>query len=261
MGELPNIKLYLGDCLEVMDKLISNGVKVDAIITDPPYGTTACNWDTIIPLDKMWERLKLLRKEGTPIGLFSIQPFTSVLTMSNINEYKHEWIWNKEIAGNFIQAKNTPLRSTEFITIFGRGKINYYPQITDALPDNIRPQKESEQKSDFLGKVSNGKFIPKSDGTKRYPKHLITFNARAGECNSLNRMHPTQKPLELLEYLIKTYTKEGDTVLDFTCGSGTTGVACVQTGRNFIGCEIDPGYFKIAEKRIHDAQQQMRLLI
>jgi site-specific DNA-methyltransferase (adenine-specific) len=242
--------LYHGDCLNIMMLLINSDIKFDAIITDPPYGTTACKWDSIIPLDEMWTLLKQLRKPNTPIGLFSIQPFTTALIMSNIKEYKHEWIWNKEISGNFIQAKNTPLRTTESITYFGNNKINYYPQIEEADTKNIRPQKESEQKSDFLGKVSKGLFVPKSDKNKRYPKHLITFNARAKECNSLNRIHPTQKPIALLEYLIKTYTNERDVILDFACGSGTTLLASKNLRRKCYGIEIEEKYCEITKQRL-----------
>jgi len=242
--------LYCGDCLDIMVLLSDIYIKFDAIITDIPYGTTACKWDTIIPLDKMWGLLKALRKANAPIGLFSIQPFTSVLTMSNIKEYKHEWIWNKEISGNFIQAKNTPLRTTESITFFGDGKINYYPQIENAIIKNIRPQQSHYQKTDFLGKVSSGKFIPKSDATKRYPKHLLTFNARSGDCNSLNRLHPVQKPLKLMEYLIKTYTNENDIILDFACGSGTTLLAAKNLKRKCYGIEIEEKYCEITKNRL-----------
>lgn len=247
--------LLHGDALEAMQRMIDKNLKFDAIITDPPYGTTACKWDSVIPIEKMWKLLKKLRKDGCPIGLFSIQPFTSVLIMSNIKEYKHEWVWNKEVSGNFIQAKNTPLRTTEFITFFGNKKINYYPQIEDALRENIRPQTEADQKSDFLGKVSDGKFIPKSDPTKRYPKHLLTFNARSAECNSLNRLHPTQKPLKLMEYLIKTYTNEGDTILDFTCGSGTTLVAAKNLKRKCYGIEKEEKYCEITKNRLENINE------
>ena len=133
-----NIKLFNGDCLDVMDKLIADGVKVDAIITDPPYGTTACKWDSVIPFDEMWGRLKKLRKDSAPICLFAIEPFASTLRISNIKEYKHEWVWNKEQAGNFIQAKNHPLRVTENILTFGK-KVNYFPIMKQAKEENKRP--------------------------------------------------------------------------------------------------------------------------
>ena len=249
-----NIKLYQGDCLEIMDMLIEQGVKVDAVITDPPYGTTACKWDSVIPFDAMWERLKKLRKDASPICLFAIEPFASTLRVSNIKEYKHEWIWNKEQAGNFIQAKNHPLRVSENILTFGK-KVNYYPIMEPAKEKNKRPASIKKQNTNFLGKVSNGEFKRSENYNEdlRYPKNILTFNARAKECNNVNRFHPTQKPVALLEYLIKTYTNEGDTVLDFTMGSGSTGVACINTNRKFIGIELDENYFKIAEDRIHKA--------
>ena len=169
--------------------------------------------------------------------------------------YRHEWIWDKQVAGNFIQAKNHPLRVQENVLVFSNKKVNYYPIMTDADPKNIRPISTKKQNTEFLGKVSDGDFKPSDDYNpkKRYPKSIITFNARSAECNNVNRVHPTQKPVALMEYLIRTYTNEGETVLDNCMGSGTTGVACINTNRNFIGIELDEGYVKIAQDRINQA--------
>lgn len=251
-----DIKLYNGDCLEVMDRLIEQGVKVDAIITDPPYGTTACKWDSVIPFEPMWDRLKKIRKHNAPILLFGSEPFSSALRMSNIKEFKYDWKWNKTVAGNPLIAKYRPLGIFEDIVVFGKSKVNYYPIMEDAIPENIRPLGTSKKKTDLLNGIKSGEFRAneKYNPDKRYPKNEIKISSRENECNPVNRFHPTQKPVALLEYLIKTYTNECDTVLDFTMGSGSTGVACVNTNRNFIGIELDENYFKIAEKRIAEAK-------
>jgi len=241
-------KIYCGDCLEIMPNIPDKSI--DMILCDLPYGTTACKWDTIIPFEPLWKEYKRIIKDNGAIVLTASQPFTSALVMSNIKMFKTNWIWNKEISGNFIQAKNHPLRTTEDIIVFGNKRINYYPIITNAKEENIRPQNIKEQKTDFLGKVSKGQFIPKSDNKKRYPKHLITFNGREGECNNVNRLHPTQKPVALFEYLIKTYTNKGDLVLDNCAGSGTTGVACKNLGRNYILIEKEKKYVEIVRDRI-----------
>ena len=249
-----NVKLYHGDCLEVMDKLILQGIKVDAIITDPPYGTTACKWDSVIPFDKMWERLNKLIKLNGAIVLFGSEPFSSYLRMSNIKNYKYDWYWNKGQGLNFVTAKIRPLNDTEIISIFCNSKCNYYPIMENAKPENIRPINKGTQGSEIQGNIKIAKSAENYDKNKRYPKTSIFINSRLAECNSLNRLHPTQKPVALLEYLIKTYTLEGETVLDNTMGSGSTGVACVNTKRNFIGIEKDDKYFEIAKKRIEESE-------
>lgn len=235
------INLYNGDCLEVMDKLIADGVKVDAIITDPPYGTTACKWDNVIPFDEMWARLKRIEKDNTPIVLFGSEPFSSKLRLSNLKEFKYDWIWNKKLAGNGILAKKQPLKIHEIISVFN-SKI-YFPQKTKGKYRKKMGLKESE----ITGGCS---FSPYIENDLYYPTSIQEFgigNLRKG------RLHPTQKPVPLLEYLIKTYTNENDTVLDFTMGSGTTGVACKNLNRNFIGIELDEKYFEIAKQRIENA--------
>jgi site-specific DNA-methyltransferase (adenine-specific) len=236
------IDLYKGDCLEVMDELIAKGVIVDAIITDPPYGTTACKWDSIIPFDEMWKRLNKLIKPNGAIVLFGSEPFSSALRMSNIKNYKYDWVWKKQKPTNFYQVKTQPLKEHENILVFSKEKVNYYPQGTvEVNIKNGRKNKSSNLYSNYDG----GDYVQKIGN---YPRS-IQFVATEGD---KNRKHPTQKPVALMEYLIKTYTNEGETVLDFTMGSGTTGVACVNTNRNFIGIELDENYFKIAEKRINE---------
>lgn len=223
-----------------MDKLIADGVKVDAIITDPPYGTTACKWDSVIPFDEMWIRLKALRKDRTPIVLFGSEPFSSALRMSNIKEYRHGWIWNKKQAGNPFLAKIAPLKVYENIEIFSQKKPNYYPQMRKG---KMRKKGGCKIDNSITGTKANG-YTQEND--LYYPTAIleITNAVKSG------KLHPTQKPVALMEYLIKTYTNEGDTVLDFTMGSGTTGVACKNLNREFIGIEKDDKYFAICEERI-----------
>jgi site-specific DNA-methyltransferase (adenine-specific) len=244
--------LLQGDCLEKMKQIPSGSI--DMILTDPPYGTTACKWDSIIPLEPMWEQLNRIIKPNGAIVLFGSEPFSSHLRISNIKGFKYDWVWDKVAGGNPFNNKIMPMKTTENIMIFEmKGKrVNYYPIMEDANPVNIRPQNKKSQSSDLLGKFKNG-FIPKSDPNKRFPKHILKFNSRNGELNNVNRQHPTQKPVALMEYLIKTYTNEHETVLDFTMGSGSTGVACKNLNRDFIGIELDEGYFNIAKDRISEA--------
>ena len=236
------IDLYKGDCLEVMDKLIADGVKVDAIITDPPYGTTACKWDSVIPFDAMWLRLNKLIKPNGAVVLFGSEPFSSALRMSNIKNYKYDWIWEKVKGGNFAILKYQPYKTHEIISVFSNKTHNYYPIKT----------KQKERK----GKVyssSNSAPLKYNDGKERiykdkHPKSIITVS----NANQKGKQHPTQKPVALMEYLIKTYTNKDELVLDFTMGSGTTGIACKNLDRKFIGIELDSNYFDIAKGRIND---------
>ena len=235
-------KLYNGDCLEVMDKLIAEGIKVDAIITDIPYGTTACSWDSVIPFVDMWQKIELLRKEKTAVVLFGQEPFSSSLRASNIRNYKYDWIWEKQKASNFMSMKYQPAKYHELISTFYSH--NYYPIMWEAEHKDNRKtvNNPTTNKDCHLGQI---KRIRNADTGLRYPKSIIKIN------KSINgNVHPTQKPVALMEYLVKTYTNEGDTVLDFTMGSGTTGVACKNTNRNFIGIELDEKYFNIAKDRI-----------
>ena len=239
---MEKINLYKGDCLEIMDKFIEQGIKVDAIITDPPYGTTACKWDSVIPFYAMWERLNKLIKPNGAIVLFGSQPFTSALIMSNPKMYKYTWVWEKSKATGFLNAKKRPLVAHEDIVVFCKGTPVYYPQMTEGNAYNKGVRKKQTE-NDVYGSYEQVEV--KSDGL-RYPRSVQYF--RTAECE--NQIHPTQKPLELMEYLIKTYTNENEIVLDFTMGSGTTGVACVNTNRKFIGIELDDNYFDIAKNRI-----------
>ena len=246
-----NIKLYQGDCLEVMDKLIAEGVKVDTIITDPPYGTTACKWDSVIPLEPMWEQLKRVIKPNGAIVIFGSEPFSSALRMSNIKQYKCEWYWKKERGTNFVQAKRYPMRVVENVLVFCKNTPNYYPIMRSVKPyTHVLPLRKpnSTQHMNSNSTDSNGKRIVKTY-SEAYPTNVLEFSR--DNMSKGKSYHPTQKPVALMEYLIRTYTNEGETVLDFTMGSGTTGVACVNINRKFIGIELDEGYYKIASERIH----------
>jgi len=259
---LPINKIYNMDCLMGMDKMIKQGIKVDCILTDIPYGTTGCAWDTIIPFDEMWKRLNNIIKPNGAIILFSAQPFTSELIHSNIKNYKHYWVWDKEICGAFALAKKRPMIVTEEICVFSNGgKVNYYPIMEDAVPKNIRPVNMGSSVSEATP-VSSG--VAKSDKNynpkKRYPKNIIKYSKYNAECNQLNRVHPTQKPEYVLEYLINTYTKEDELILDFTIGSGSTAIACINTNRKYIGFELDKHYFDIATKRISNHTEQLKIV-
>ena len=237
-----NVQLYNGDCLEVMDNLIADNVKVDAIITDPPFGTTACSWDSVIPFDKMWGRLNLLIKDNGAICLFGSEPFSSKLRISNLLNFRYDWIWEKPKGSGFLSAKKMPLKNHEIISVFYKNLPNYNPQMRKGFKPYICKQGKFDG---YLGKNSDKEIITVNNG-ERYPISCLHYDLECG-------LHPTQKPVALLQYLIKTYTKENEIVLDFTMGSGSTGVACVSTNRNFIGIELDKDYFNIAEKRINEA--------
>ena len=234
-------KLYQGDCLEVMDRLIEEGIKVDMILTDPPYGTTACKWDSIIPFEAMWERVNKLTKPNAAIALFADGArFSALLINSNIKKYRHKWVWNKNNSAGFATVKIRPFQVCEDILIFGENKVNYYPIMEERGKPRIKGGYTVSE---------NYNIIPsKNKNNLYYPKNLLTFS----NASQKGKVHPTQKPVPLLEYLIKTYTKEGDLVLDFTMGSGSTGVACLNTGRDFIGIELDEKYFNIAKNRLEN---------
>ena len=250
------IKLYKGDCLEIMDKLIAEGVKVDAVITDPPYGTTACKWDSIIPFDLMWERLNKLIKPNGAIVLFGSEPFTSTLICNNIKNFKYRLNWNKMQGSGFLNSKKRPLTMIEDVCVFSNvklGKSTYNPQLVDKEKHKIRPIGDRKPCDVTTYGKHNSQLSEDYDNTKSHPTDLISESSKQAECNSINRVHPTQKPVALMEYLIKTYTNENDNILDFTMGSGSIGVACVNTNRHFIGIEKDEKYFEIAENRIKQA--------
>lgn len=245
-------QLYHGDCLELMKDI--DDKSIDMILCDLPYGTTACKWDSIIPFEPLWEQYNRIIKDGGAIVLTASQPFTSALIMSNINKFKYCWYWNKTVCGNPLIAKYRPLGIFEDICVFGKGKINYNPIMQDAKLENIRPVGKSKKKTDLLSGIKSGEFKPSENYNpqKRYPKNEIVISSREKECNPLNRLHPTQKPVALFEYLIKTYTNEGDLVLDNCAGSGTTGIACLNTNRNYILMEKEQIYFDVAKKRIEE---------
>lgn len=242
------IELHKGDCLEIMKKIPDGSI--DAIITDPPYGTTACKWDSVIDFALMWSELNRIIKPNGAIVLFGSEPFSSALRVSNIKNYKYDWIWEKDKVTGFLNSKKQPLRNFENIIIFYKKQSLYNPQFTKKDPKNIRPlPKEKEfKKRDVYGKFKDGDFRTQKTDVA-YPKQILKFNQeKIGR--GIERFHPTQKPIPLMEYLIKTYTNESETVLDFTMGSGTTGVAAKQCNRNFIGIEQDEKYFTIAQNRI-----------
>lgn len=243
------INLMQGDCLELM-KTIPDG-SVDLILTDPPYGTTACKWDSVIPFEPMWEQLKRIIKPNGAIVLFGSEPFSSALRMSNIKQYKYDWVWEKERGTGFARAKKQPLRKHEGILVF-YSKQPFYDSMGELLDKPYRHALPiSKSKSDGVsgsGYDSNGSRIYHT--YTHSSKHTILRFPRDATRLSL---HPTQKPVALLEYLIKTYTQENETVLDFTMGSGSTGVACKNTNRSFIGIELDRDYFEIARGRINSA--------
>ena len=230
-----NVWLMKGDCLERMKEIPSGSA--DMILADVPYGTTACAWDSIIPLEPMWEQLKRIIKPNGAIVMSASQPFTTTLIASNMKMYRHQWVWNKNNSAGFVTAKIRPMAICEDILVFGAAKVNYYPQMTTG---KMR-KKGGYSKSDNYGVVPSATM---SD--QYYPKNLIEIS----NASQKGKVHPTQKPVALMEYLIKTYTNEGETVLDFTAGSFTTGVACKNLNRKFIGIELDDHYFEIGKNRI-----------
>ena len=249
------MKLIHGECLEKM-KCIPDG-SVDMVLTDPPYGTTACKWDSIIPLEPMWEQLKRVINPSGAIVLFGSQPFTSSLVMSNTKMFKYEWVWEKSKGCNFTHAKNMPIKFTESVIVFSEAPIGHTVQLGEKrMKYNPQGLVKVDKKWSRPRKYENGHKLKRESHSleriiefENYPTNILKF----GNSNNKERgLHPTQKPVALMEYLIKTYTNEGETVLDFTMGSGTTAIACLNTNRNFIGIEKDDHYFEIAKKRIEE---------
>ena len=243
--------IYNGDCLELMP-LISEK-SIDMILCDLPYGTTACKWDLIIPFDKLWEQYERIIKPNGAIVLFGQEPFSSYLRISNIKLYRYDWIWDKVSTTNFANANKMPLSCNECISVFYKSLPTYNPIMSEAKLDRIRPISNPKENNSETNKQASGKtrmYSENYDNTKRFPRKIIELSCKIAECNSLNRIHPTQKPIELMEYLIKTYTNEGDLVLDNCAGSGTTGVACKNLNRNFILIEKEPEYIDIINKRL-----------
>lgn len=234
------VNLHYGDCLEILPTLTDNSV--DMLLVDLPYGTTACKWDSIIPLDKLWEQYNRICKEDGAMVFTASQPFTTILAVSNIENFRYEWIWEKSQGTNPMNAKVMPLKSHENILVFYRKKPVYNPQMWYSTPYSGFSSNTSK-----IGEVygdAKSKHRDNPEGS-RYPKTILKFKQEKG-------LHPTQKPVGLMEYLIKTYTNEGDIILDNTMGSGTTGVACMNTNRDFIGIEMYQKYFNIAKDRIYN---------
>lgn len=250
-----NIDIHLGDCLELM-KQIPDG-SIDLILTDPPYGTTACKWDTVIPFELMWEQLNRIIKPNGAIVLFGSEPFSSALRMSNIKNYKYDWIWEKSNPANIGLANIQPLKYHEIVSVFGKKKITYYKQMIERDESGKKRLQNKNNPIRFKGsdiqntsKVTKDYDINRYDANLKNPSSVLKFKVERG------KLHPTQKPVALLEYLIKTYTLENELVLDFTMGSGSTGVACLNTNRKFLGFELDEIYFDIATNRIKNHTMQ-----
>ena len=242
------MKLIHGDCLKEMFDIPDKSV--DMVLADPPYGTTACKWDSIIPLEPMWEQLKRLINLNGAIVMTASQPFTTMLISSNMKMFKYEWIWHKEKGGNIAVLKYQPSKTHENVIVFSLKTHKYYPQMEQRLERNKRNNNPRINKVGIQG--DKRFFIEKSRGNLdyKYPTSVKFFNT------ARDRLHPTQKPVPLMEYLIKTYTNEGETVLDFCMGSGTTGVACKNINRDFIGIELEDEYIKIAKARITNTKEE-----
>lgn len=248
------VDLYLGDCLDILPKL-SLKSRVDCVIADIPYGTTACKWDTVIPFELMWKCLnEIVKDDNTPILLFAQQPFTSELIHSNLKNFKYVWYYNKLIASNFASAKYQPMKHIEEICVFTRnGKTPRYFPIMQPRAESGKNRilagyhYNSKTSNETMGNLSRNVTEREYNPELKFPSNIQTFNNREKGARGL---HPTQKPISLMEYLVKSHTCQGDTVLDFTMGSGSTGVACVNLDRNFIGIEKSEDYFNVAQQRL-----------
>jgi site-specific DNA-methyltransferase (adenine-specific) len=243
------IRLVEGDCFKILDTLTEEGVKVDAVITDIPYGITANKWDTPIPLDNMWKSLYKVIKKDTNIVLFGTEPFASTVRLSNRKDFLYDWIWEKPNGANFLQVKYRPFKVHECIMVFSKiRKPKYNPQFTQGKPYK---QRSGERPSTNFAKFKASYSTENTSG-KRYPRSVQKFDncKRGNQVTKKTFMHPTEKPLDLMEYLVKTYSNENDVVLDFTMGCGNTGLACMNTDRQFIGIELDKFYFNTAVERL-----------
>lgn len=247
---MDNIELWCGDCLNLMCEIPDKSV--DMILCDLPYGTTSCSWDSIIPFEPLWEQYNRIIKDKSAIVLFGSEPFSSYLRMSNIKNYKYDWIWDKKSTNGFLNAKKRPLKRTENISVFSNGCPVYFP----IMEERGKPRnKGSYNHKKGNGDMVYGKFENISSfNNLYYPTNILEFSNAVQK----GKVHPTQKPIPLLEYLIKTYTKDDDIVLDNCMGSGSTGVACVNTNRKFIGIELDDTYFEIAKERIEKAVENTK---
>lgn len=239
-------ELHLGNCLDIMPTLPAGSV--DMVLADPPYGTTACKWDSVLPFEPMWAGIRRVAKTQAAIVITSSQPFTSALVMSNPKMFKQALVWDKGKGSNPLLAKKRIMQAHEDICVFCKGGLPYYPQMSDGSPYKA-PRTGGNRTNRITGTTKDAKGFRQADNSGfRYPMSVLRYAIHCG-----SKLHPTQKSVALMEYLVRTYTNEGDTVLDFTMGSGTTGVACMNAGRNFIGIELDPGYFEIAKRRVGTA--------
>ena len=241
------MQLLKGDCLNLVRTIPDKSI--DMILTDLPYGTTACKWDSVIPFAPMWGQLNRIIKDNGAIVLFGSEPFSSALRMSNIKNYKYDWVWDKKLGTGFLNAKKQPLRRIENIMVFYKKQCCYYPIMRKGVK-RFKGHKEYHTLDKIYGDFKATNKI----NDEYYPTSILEFS----NADKTGKLHPTQKPVPLLEYLIKTYTLENETVLDFTMGSGSTGVACVNTNRDFIGIELDDKYFSIAKDRIEAAQKEVQ---
>lgn len=238
------IDLMHGDCLELMKQIPDNSI--DFCLTDPPYGTTACKWDSVIPFEPMWKELKRIVKDNGAIALFGSEPFSSRLRMSNLKMFKYDWVWEKTKPTGYQICKIKPLSIYENISIFSIGKTDYFPIM---IPREKKRRGAIYSTNNQMKISKGGVYKVFKEYTHKFPTNII----KVSNGSQKNKLHPTQKPVALLEYLIKTYTLEGETVLDFTMGSGSTGVAAKNLNRNFIGIEKELKYFEIAKQRIENA--------
>lgn len=244
---MKDIELWHGDCLELMKSIPDKSV--DMILADLPYGSTQCRWDVIIPFEPLWNQYNRIIKDNGAIVLFGSEPFTSELIHSNIAHFKYNWIWEKDKATGHLNAKKQPMRITELISVFYKKQCYYNPQLKDKSPENIRPATIKRKNIDNYGKMDKQsvRTIPID---KSYPNNILEFRGCFGDKGKSN--HPTEKPVDLCEYLIKTYTQEGELVLDNCMGSGSIGVAAKILNRRFIGIEKEDKYFNIAKQRIEE---------
>ena len=249
---MEGFKLMQGDCLELMKDIPD--ASVDLILCDLPYGTTACKWDSVIPFDELWSQYKRIAKPKAAIVLTASQPFTSALVMSNPRGFKVEWIWEKNAGSNFGSVRWQPMKEHESVLVFSNSTPAYNPIMEDRAASGLARVKtvvNYETAAEVYGSGLHGKVSSKRPD-QRFPRSIQKFNRERG-------LHPTQKPVALMEYLIRTYTHEGMTALDNCMGSGTTGVACANTGRKFIGIEMDEKYFEIAKNRVESAYSKNEL--
>ena len=240
---MKNVELRKGDCLELMKDIEDKSI--DMILCDLPYGTTQNKWDSVIPLDKLWVQYNRIIKDNGAIVLFAQTPFDKVLGNSNLKMLKYEWIWDKKLGTGHLNAKKMPMKQHENILVFYKKLPTYNPQMREGEP-YVKTVKNGGANHTSRNYGRHDAMPAKNETGDRYPISIIQFS----NANRKDRVHPTQKPVALLEYLIKTYTDEGDLVLDNTMGSGSTGVACVNTNRSFIGIEMDDNYFEIAKDRL-----------